>query len=463
MTNACYGLGPFVSLTAEKLPYANAVAVFRKCDDDQDGIFTFNTSNLESTLLGTNQSFPVKVTYFDSANNPLKDANGVLITSPFPATFKSTSQTIKAVVTNNTAQKCFDETTIQFIVDDLPEAFAVPVNLTTICDDEADPLTQNGKIAFDTSTFQSTILGTQIGMTVKYFDANGNSLSSPLPNPFVTGTQNVTVVVENPINTTCQATQIIPFKVNPLPKIKLNIDGSEDNLVCQNDPNFFVQLDAGIQDGSPTNNYTYIWYKDGVVIPGKTNYKLDVNAEGIYTVEVATLSGCSRIRTIKVTASDVAHIDDIQIEDMTDINTITVNVSGLGDYEYSLDEPSGFFQDSKTFTNVAAGIHEIYIRDKNGCGTIPKTVAVVGLPKFFTPNNDGFNDYWNVKGVNAVFNSKSIIYIFDRYGKLIKQISATSEGWDGTFNGNPMPGDDYWYTIKLEDGRQAKGHFSLKR
>lgn len=463
INNACYGLGPFVTLTVEKLPFANAVPVFRQCDDNQDGIFSFNTSNLETTLLGTNQSFPVTVTYFDAANNPLKDANGVLISSPFPATFTTNSQNIKAVVTNNTSQKCFDETSIQFIVDDLPEAFAVPTILTTTCDDEADPLTQDGKIAFDTTTFQSTILGTQTGMIVKYFDANGNPLSSPLPNPFVTGTQNVTVVVENPINTTCKASQIIPFIVNPLPKINLNTDGSENELICSNLPTFFVQLNAGIQDGSPINNYTYIWSKDGVAIPGKTDYTLDVNAEGIYTVEVATLSGCGRIRTIKVTPSDIAHFDTEIVADMTDINTITINVTGAGDYEYSLDEPSGFFQDSNILTNVPAGIHEIFIRDKNGCGTISKTVAVVGLPKFFTPNNDGYNDYWNVKGVNAVFNAKSIICIFDRYGKLLKQIAPTSEGWDGTFNGNLMPGDDYWYTIKLEDGREAKGHFSLKR
>lgn len=461
--NACYGLGPFVTLTAEKLPFANTVSIPRQCDDNQDGIFTFNTSNLQTTLLGTNQSFPVTVTYFDASNNPLKDANGVLITSPFPATFASTSQIIKVVVTNNTLQKCFDETTIQFIVDDLPEAFAVPTTLTTTCDDEADPLAQDGKIAFDTTTFQSTILGTQTGMTVKYFDGNGNPLSSPLPNPFVTTTQNVTVVVENPINTSCKASRIIPFIVNPLPKINLNTDGSEDELVCSNLPTFFVQLNAGIQDGSSTNNYTYIWSKDGVEIPGKITYTLDVNTEGIYAVQVSNSFGCSRIRTIKVTASDVAHIETAIVVDMTDINTITINVTGTGNYEYSLDEPSGFFQDSNSFTNVPAGIHEIFIKDKNGCGTVSKTIAVVGLPKFFTPNNDGYNDYWKVKGVNATFNPNSIIYIFDRYGKLIKQIAATSEGWDGTFNGTPMPGDDYWYTIKLDDGREAKGHFSLKR
>jgi gliding motility-associated-like protein len=457
------GFGDFIKLKVEKLPFANPVPIFRQCDDDQDGIFTFNTASLESTLKGTNQSFPVTITYFDTANNPLKDANGVLITSPFRATFTTKSQTIKAVVTNITTQKCYDETTIQFIVDDLPEAFPIPISLTTICDDELDPLVQDGNYAFDTSTFQTTILNGQIGMNVKYFDQNGNLLPSPLPNPFMTGTQNLKVVVENPINTICTATVSIPFVVEPLPNINLNTSGNEDELVCQNDPTFFRPLDAGLQDPSLSSDYDYKWL-NGIESKGST-YTLLVNKEGLYTVEVINkISGCSRTRTIKVTASDVAKIDSILIADMTDRNTITVNVSGLGDYEFSLDEPLGPYQDSNFFDNVPAGIHDVYINDKNGCGLVSKTIAVVGLPKFFTPNNDGYNDYWSVKGVNASFNTNSIIYIFDRYGKLLKQwVPATSEGWDGTFNGTPLPSDDYWYTIKLEDGREAKGHFSLKR
>ena len=461
--NSCFGLGHYVTVNVEKLPFANPVTIPRQCDDNQDGIFTFNTSNLETTLLGTNQTFPVTVTYFDAANSPLKDANGILITSPFPATFTTKSQTIKAVVTNNSALKCFDETLIVFTVDDLPEAFPIPVNLTTVCDDEINPLNQDGKFAFDTSTFEATILGGQTGMTVKYFDNNGNPLSSPLPNPFITGTQNITVIVENPINTSCSAKVILPFTVNPLPNINLNTNGSENELVCSNLPAFFVKLDSGIQDGSPANNYTYVWSKDGTVLPGEKAPTLDVNAEGIYTVEVITLSGCSRIRTIKVTASDVAHIENIVIVDLTDVNSVTVNVSGQGKYEYSLDEPYGSFQLSNFFDNVPAGIHEVFINDINGCGTVSKTISIIGVPKYFTPNGDGYNDYWNVKGVNASFNSNSTIYIFDRYGKLLKQIVPSSQGWDGTFNGTPLPSDDYWYTVKLEDGREVKGHFSLKR
>ena len=453
--NSCFGLGPFVTLTVEKLPFANPVTIARQCDDNQDGIFTFNTTNLEVDLLKGQSLINVKVSYLDQLNN--------MLPSPFPATFTTKSQTIKAVVTNKTTLECYDETTIVFTVNDLPEAFAIPATQTIICDDEANPLVQDGKFAFDTSTFETKILGGQTGMIVKYFNQNGNSLPSPLPNPFITGTQNVKVIVENPINTSCTASLIIPFVVNPLPNINLNTNGDENELVCSNLPTFFVKLDAGIQGNTPASSYTYLWSKDGTVLSGKTASTLDVNAEGIYTVEVSNTFGCSRIRTIKVTASDVAKIDSILIADMTDSNTVTVNVSGSGDYEFSIDEPTGYFQDSNFFTNVPAGIHTVYINDKNGCGPINRTIAVVGVPKFFTPNNDGYNDYWNVKGINANFNANSIIYIFDRYGKLLVKIAPTSQGWDGTFNGTPLPSDDYWYTIKLEDKREAKGHFSLKR
>jgi gliding motility-associated-like protein len=405
----------------------------------------------------------VTITYFDAANNPLKDLNGTLITSPFPSTFSTTSQIIKAVVTNNTTLQCYDETTIEFVVDNLPEAFAIASTLTSICDDEVDPLVQDGKYAFDTTTFETIILGGQTGMIVNYFDANGNSLPSPLPNPFVTATQNISVIVENSINANCTASLIIPFTVNPLPIINLNLDASEDELICTNLPTFFVTLDAGIANASSPTAYTYLWSKDNAVLAGETNSTLVVNTEGTYSVEVSTLLGCSRIRTIKVTPSDIANITTIDIVDFTDVNTVTINTTGKGIYEYSLTDAAGPFQSSNVFENVPSGIFEVYVNDTNGCGIVSRTISVIGVPKYFTPNNDGVNDFWNVKGINDRFNAKTTIYIFDRYGKLLKQINPAGPGWDGTFIGAPLPSDDYWYTIKLEDGRQTKGHFSLKR
>jgi gliding motility-associated-like protein len=121
------------------------------------------------------------------------------------------------------------------------------------------------------------------------------------------------------------------------------------------------------------------------------------------------------------------------------------------------------YQTTPIFQNLEPGIYTIFVKDLKGCGVVTKEVSVLGLPKYFTPNNDGFNDYWNLKGVNERNNSNAIIFIFDRYGKLIKQINPLSIGWDGSYQGYPMPANDYWYVITLENGRIIKGHFSLIR
>ena len=458
--NSCYGYKTF-DVVVEALPTANpinALNLLRHCDDDQDGVYGFDTSTIQATVL--NGQTGVNVKYFR--------ANGSQLSTPLPNPFSvNGTQTITIRVSNNTTQTggqpCFDEETLQFIVDDLPEAFAISPNDTSTCDEEINPVDQNGLHDFNTSTFLATILGTQTGMNVRYYDQNNVLIPSPtpneLPNPFTTGTQNVKVIVENPINTTCTAQLIIPFIVHPTPKIDLE----ENIIICL--PSTQALLDAGILDGSPTSDYQFHWYTNNV-LNGFTTPTLTVYTPGTYSVDVTNIFGCTKTRVITVTGSEGPTIQSIDVVDLAEINTITVNVNptSLGDYEFALDDVSGPYRDINFFDNVPMGLHEIYVRDKNGCGSVgPITVAVLGIPHYFTPNGDGYNDYWNVKGVSAQFNYLSTIYIFDRFGKLLKQIGTTGVGWDGTFNGQPMPADDYWYNIKFEDGRTAKGHFTLKR
>jgi gliding motility-associated-like protein len=294
-------------------------------------------------------------------------------------------------------------------------------------------------------------------MLVNYYAANGAALPSPLPNPFTTITQTITAEVINPINTNCKATLSIPFVVKPTPRI--NTTGTE--LVCSNNPNFIKTIDAGLEDSSTINNFSYQWFLDGTILSGETNYYLVVNTEGSYTVLVTNAQNCSKTRTITVTASNIATIENIIINDLSDNNSILVNVSGSGDYEYSLDGEN--YQISNIFYNVSSGLYTVYVKDTNDCGIAEKDISLLGIPNYFTPNNDGYNDYWNINGVSTTYNAKTTIYIFDRYGKLIKEILPLSKGWDGTYNGKNAPSSDYWYVINLEDGRTFKGHFSLKR
>ncbi|WP_396157112.1 T9SS type B sorting domain-containing protein [Flavobacterium sp.] len=453
LDNSCYGKKTF-DVVVEPVPTANPVNasnIIRQCDDDQDGIYGFDTSGIEAAVL--NGQTGVNVQYFR--------ANGAQLASPLPNPFfVNVTETITIRVNNNTTQTngqaCFDVVTLQFIVDDLPEVFPIPVNKTTFCDDEPIPVDQNGWIDFDTSTFQSTLLGAQTGMLISYTLQNGTVLSQ-LPNPFRTGTQNVLVTVTNPINTSCPATYSIPFIVNPTPKIDLE----EDIVICL--PETDALIDGGILDGSPSTDYQYAWYTNAAPM-GITTPTLLVTTPNVYSVDVTNAFGCTNTRVITVTGSQIASIQSIDVFDLADINSILVTVTGLGDYEFALDDINGPYQSGNLFNNVPMGLHVIYVRDRNGCGSVgPITVPVLGIPQYFTPNGDGYNDYWNVKGVSAQFNYLSRILIFDRFGKLLKQIGTTGLGWDGTFNGKPMPGDDYWYSIEFEDGRNAKGHFTLKR
>ncbi|MDY2588422.1 T9SS type B sorting domain-containing protein, partial [Winogradskyella aquimaris] len=115
------------------------------------------------------------------------------------------------------------------------------------------------------------------------------------------------------------------------------------------------------------------------------------------------------------------------------------------------------------FEDVLPGLYTVFVRDKNDCGISEELVSVIGFPKFFTPNGDGTNEFWQVKGINNQFQANSTIFIFDRFGKLLAELDPLGPGWNGTYNGAKMPASDYWFKVKLEDGRTFTSHFSLVR
>ena len=189
----------------------------------------------------------------------------------------------------------------------------------------------------------------------------------------------------------------------------------------------------------------------------------DVTEPGVYRVIVTDPNGCSSSRTITVLASETATIESVNVVGVAPNNVVTITVSGEGDYEIALDDENGIYQDSFVFTNVTQGFHTIYIKDKNGCGTVEDTISVLGFPKFFTPNGDEDNPTWRVIGTDAQFLQIASIQIFNRYGKLITEQTTLNSGWDGTLNGNTLPSDDYWFVARFIDGKTYTGHFALRR
>jgi len=177
---------------------------------------------------------------------------------------------------------------------------------------------------------------------------------------------------------------------------------------------------------------------------------------------------CPTILEFEVVSSAIAVIDGLDIRETALGLEITVNASGIGDYEYAIDDINGPYQDSTIFRDVTPGTHTLYVRDRNGCGiaeeTFEQDLTVEGFPKFFTPNGDNTNDFWQfiqpVEGETIVLIS---IEIYDRYGKLLQQINQNAQGWDGTYNGRPLPAGGYWFRAVEDDGTVVQGNFTLKR
>ena len=142
----------------------------------------------------------------------------------------------------------------------------------------------------------------------------------------------------------------------------------------------------------------------------------------------------------------------------SDGNSIVIITSNIGDFLYSLD--GIIYQSSAIFPNIENRLYTIYVK-VNGCNEVVTDEHLhFYISKFFTPNNDGINDTFDLKGIES-YNS-SEVYIYDRFGKVLKSAINSTFSWDGFHNDNPLPSSDYWYVIIIE-GERRSGHFTLKR
>ncbi|WP_188622028.1 T9SS type B sorting domain-containing protein [Flavobacterium suaedae] len=202
---------------------------------------------------------------------------------------------------------------------------------------------------------------------------------------------------------------------------------------------------------------SYLWST------GETTRTIFVNEPGLYTVIVEKAYGtavCDGYNEIEIKESETPEILHIDVKDWTENNnSITVDVKGEGEYEYSID---GFnYQDSNTFNNLPIGVYQVYVKDKYGCGEDVKEVVIMYYPKYFTPNGDGVHDKWYIK--HAILEPDFNVEIYDRYGKMVSTFGHTSDGWDGTFEGAQLPSTDYWFVVTRQDGRVLRGHFAMLR
>ncbi|RED43994.1 gliding motility-associated-like protein [Winogradskyella eximia] len=444
MDSGCIGFTSF-NIIVDPIPMANDISILQ-CDEDgiPEGFTTFNIVNYLDDITNNDPNSTVEL-YLSLTN--AENQNNMIDGSAFNNFFNP--QIIYARVTN-TNSGCINYSEVSL------EVSTTSSNNASIelCDTDG---TEDGFMSFNLTEANDTVLaGAPAGLDLIYYETYEDALieTNPLGTTYINTTpynQTIYGRVENA--NACYGISEIELTVFKLPQIETNFE----TIYCLNSFPETIVLNGGVIDDSPSNYY-YEWLPTG-----ENTSEIEINAPGTYTVKVTNTNGCFKERTITVLPSSIARNINFEVVDASQNNSITVLVDGDGDYEYALDNSNGPYQNSSTFTNVLPGLYTVYIRDKNECGIADDLVSVIGFPKFFTPNNDDVNDYWQVKGISSQFQSNTSVFIFDRFGKLLIELNPLSSGWNGTFNGEKMPTNDYWFKVKLQDGRTFTSHFTLKR
>ncbi|AXG70289.1 hypothetical protein KORDIASMS9_02528 [Kordia sp. SMS9] len=369
----------------------------------------------------------------------------------------------------NTATGCFNSNNIASVdltVEPIPTATA-PTTYQECATDESNQLIAT----FDLTSLDATIIGGQLNMEVSYYttavDAADDINAIVDPTMYINSEdvdslmlfarvrQTITGCLSDPV--------MVSLQVNPLPVFTL----PADDILC-------VDATTGTTDEGPMigvdlgAGYTYLWNTPNGIENTPT---VAVTTAGTYSLVITDgnfpETNCSYSDSVTYEASSAPATLDIQITTPAFADThnvIATATGGSGIYEYQLDD--GGWQGLGEFFDLTPGEHTVTVRDTNGCGELIRTFELIDYMEFFTPNGDEYNPTWNIIGLRNQPGAK--IYIFDRYGKLLKQISPAGQGWDGTFNGSPMPSQDYWFRVEYVDPfdgtpKEFINHFTLKR
>ncbi len=354
-----------------------------------------------------------------------------------------------------------NEDEVSILLFEIPIANAVP-NLE-VCDDL--PNTSDGIAAFNTSEIESILLGEQTNRTIFYFDALGNSLSSPLPNPFITSSQNISVLIESTINSECTATTTIQFNVMPLPEFDIF-----NNLICLN----FLPEPLIVTIENAQETYNYEWHNSNGEIIGDTLNQLEIFEDGIYSVTATTQDdlACTTTKFFTITETSVAFNQPTNLLECDEgLDTAIFNLDETLDQitiDFSLDisfftseEDLVLFNNEIIFTTEYTNTSDpqtIFARIENpitNCYGITTFLLETEdcfpiIPNAFTPNGDAFNPTYTINGLHDIFLDFEI-QIYNRYGNLIYEGNNNKTDWDGTYKGEELPTGTYFYFLKFND------------
>ncbi len=461
-STSCYSTTSF-NLVVNPRPVVNNEVTLKQCDTDTDARTDFNLTEA-NVLISNNATYTFS--YHNTQNGAENNTNLVTNEILFNA---FNGAVVWARIVNS--EGCYRTAKVNLIVSatTIAQSYRYQNEECDVFLNTSDP-SGDGIHYFDLTEIENNLTSlfpSSQSYNFSYYLTETDAISEINRITDVTNFRNtipnnqlIWVRMDSNLNNECVGLgPWLELIINPLPVIDLGV-----NFTLCLDP--VTGIGSQIVDATPTvpGNYSYVWTPAN---PNGDSPLFDITAAGTYSVIVTnTITGCSE--TDSITATFSSEPESVYATLSTPafsigLSTITATaVGGFGTYEYSLNAID--WQSSPIFPNLPNGSYSIYVRDIQGCGLLQTNIIqTITYQNYFTPNNDGYNDKWNIYLPESY---EGVIYIYDRYGKLLKQISPYGEGWDGTYNGNLLPSTDYWFKVEYLENNQKKefkSHFSLKR
>lgn len=429
-----------------------------QCDVNNDGVDYFNLFTISNKISNAN-SREFNYLFYETLKDAELDSNR--IQKPESYTSKSNPQTIYIRVINS--RNCYSISNFKI---ESNYFNSTKISSLTMCENSNDIL-NDGLALFNLKEKKEEIrlyLNLPESYLISFYQTleNAQTKKNKLNNSFISSSTKIWVRIDN--SGECSGIESFDLIVNS-PKINL-----KDNYIICINPSSHPPITLTAE----SSNDRFEWKdENNKILSNNNSYTL--TKEGNFSLTVyKTVNGieCSNSKSFTVNYPPPAKVESVDVNVVNELeNTLSINISGNSNYEYSLDNIN--FTGSGTshsFANVQPGIATIYIKDLNKCEpSITTSASIIGFPKFLTPNNDGVNDLWKVYGVSSTFFKQIDIKIFNRFGKIIYFLNDTNAeiGWDGSLNGKLLPSNDYWFHAKLKDLNNniidKKGHFTLKR
>ena len=125
----------------------------------------------------------------------------------------------------------------------------------------------------------------------------------------------------------------------------------------------------------------------------------------------------------------------------------------IGNFKDDSNTNTSIINNSSVNPTAYFFIDDISVTD---CDTV--TTDTLFIPNVFTPNYDGVNDLFEIKGL--IKGDK--VQIFNRWGTLVFETESEKMFWDGfTTSGEPCSGGVYYYVVTLVSGETRKGYLTL--